>query len=545
MHILFDRNIYDLSVKYLSKNKTPSPDNIPNSILKNMPHRFHNLLFLFFQHCYKQKTIPQSWKTSNTILIYKKGNSSHLSNHHPIALANTIYKLFTSTLTSILSTYRELNQILYNSQEGFRQERCTSRQIQMLIAALEDSKFSSQDIYLLYIDFTNAFGSIDHARLLAIMEDLGYPLDSVKLIDNIYANSHTTFIGTHFIKTKLIPVQRGTIQGDTLSPYLFLIFLEPLLRWLDRDNSGYTFKTSKTTIGSTTYADDLAVISSSINHIQPQLNKIVKFCLWAGLGLGINKCALTGNPNRTKRNPPAFTIFFRNQNIAFKNQPTKQSCVQSPITRTLYLLKKVAEAHTRSINEDLPLQRIQLEELWFAQCTNHPNITNKILLHFLNNLFLHHITDLSQLTRPNGNQLIYIDEFIIHYGQPNKIIKNILKLAEKLFCHPTCEINCVQPCPHHQPPCTLLPQFHIPPHELPNHPQPNQTQNITPPPPRPPPHIWRQLKNYPPNNILKHHYHNKIDIHGTTKQYNTYFCQWNYPPNLIYRKWLNQNSLFP
>ena len=225
---------------------------------------------------------------------------------------------------------------------------------------------------------------------------------------------------------------------------------------------------------------------------------------------------------------------------------TKQSCVQSPITHMLYLLKKVVGAHIRSINKDLPLQRTQLEELWFTQCTNHPNITNKISLHFLNNLFLHHITNLCQLIRPNGNQLMNINEFTIHYGQPNKIIKNILKLAEKLFCHPTCEINCVQPCPHHQAPCTLLLQFHIPPHELPNHPQSNQAQNIIPPPPRaPPPHIWGQLKNLPPNNILKHHYHNKINIYGTTKQYNTYLCEWNYPPDLIYSKWKNQNSLFP
>ena len=207
--------------------------------------------------------------------------------------------------------------------------------------------------------------------------------------------------------------------------------------------------------------------------------------------------------------------------------------------------QKVAGAHISSINKDLPLQRTQLEELWFTQCTNHPNITNKISLHFLNNLFLHHITDLSQLTRPNGSQLMNINEFTIHYGQPNKIIKNILKLIEKLFCHPTCEINCIQLCPYHQPPCILFPQFHIPPHELPSHPQPNEAQNITPPPLRPPPHIWRQLKNCPPNNILKHHCHNKIDIHGTTKQYNIYLCQWNYPPNLIYSKWQNQNSLFP
>jgi hypothetical protein len=43
---------------------------------------------------------------------------------------------------------------------------------------LEDAKLTNHDIYLTYIDFRNAFGFIDHARLLALMEDLGYPKDT-------------------------------------------------------------------------------------------------------------------------------------------------------------------------------------------------------------------------------------------------------------------------------------------------------------------------------------------------------------------------------
>ena len=220
-----------MCLKHLANNKTPRPDKIPNSILKNMPTSFHHLLYLFFTHCYKQKQIPASWKISLTILLYKKGNPSLLPNHRPIALANTIYKLFTSTLTSILSPYGEKHQILHDSQEGFRAERSTSRQLQLLIAALEDAQLTNQDIYLLYIDFKNAFGSIDHARLLAIMKDLGYPQDAVALVGNIYSHSNTIFTGEHFGQTCKIPIQRGTIQGDTLSPYLFIIFLEPLTQY--------------------------------------------------------------------------------------------------------------------------------------------------------------------------------------------------------------------------------------------------------------------------------------------------------------------------
>ena len=135
-------------------------------------------------------------------------------------------------LTTILATYGEKICILYDSQEGFRAECCTFQQLQLITRALEDEKFSTQDIYLLYVDFKNAFGSIDHAKLLTIMSDLGYPQDVVSLIRNINSNSTTIFTILHFGQTKPIPIQLGTIQGDTLNPYFFIIFIEPLFKRL-------------------------------------------------------------------------------------------------------------------------------------------------------------------------------------------------------------------------------------------------------------------------------------------------------------------------
>ena len=76
------------------------------------------------------------------------------------------------------------------------------------------------------------------------MKDLGYPTDSINLIGNIYSQSSIIFTGEHIGKTLPIPIQRGTIQRNTLSQYLFIIFLEPLLRWLQQGNNGYTFDTS-------------------------------------------------------------------------------------------------------------------------------------------------------------------------------------------------------------------------------------------------------------------------------------------------------------
>ena len=152
------------------------------------------------------------------------------------------------------------------------------------------------------------------------MANLGYPEDAITIIGNIYSESYTKIIGSHFDPTQPIPIQRGTIQGDTLSSYLFILFLESLLRWLACDNHGYNFKTSKNAISLAAYADDFVIISSNNAHIQPQLEKIDKLCQWAGMRLGINKCALIGCPNKSKLAPHKFTTFLQTQNINFRNQ---------------------------------------------------------------------------------------------------------------------------------------------------------------------------------------------------------------------------------
>ena len=316
----FTREVYDCCIKRLTKGKTPGPDNIPNDIIKALPTPWQNLLYLFFKQCYKQRKIPKYWKHSKTILLQKKKTPTHLTNYRPIALANTIYKLYTSTLTTLLTNYGEKHRILHFSQEGFRPQINTSRQLQTIIATLEDARLTTKDIYLTYIDFRNAFGSIDHARLLAIMEDLGYPLDAVEIVGNIYTDSTTAFTGSHFGTTLPINISRATIQGDTLSPYLFIIFLEPLLRWLEKNNLGYHFNTSTATCTTTAYADDLAIITDNIRHIQPQITKLHKYAQWSHMDLNLSKCVITGCPNNSKLKPTTFKAYIQSQHITYNSQ---------------------------------------------------------------------------------------------------------------------------------------------------------------------------------------------------------------------------------
>ena len=90
----------------------------------------------------------------------------------------------------------------------------------------------------MYVDFSSAFNTVDHERLLLLMWDMGFPMHAVQVVQKLYSGATTT-ISTSFGDSDPVSIERGTLQGDTLSPFLFLLFIEPLLRWLHKGGNGY------------------------------------------------------------------------------------------------------------------------------------------------------------------------------------------------------------------------------------------------------------------------------------------------------------------
>ena len=66
--------------------------------------------------------------------------------------------------------------------------------------------------------------------MLWIMYDLGFPTDAIDAVNNLYDNAPTQVKLPSGVCTGQIPVERGTIQGDTLSTFLFPLYMEPLLQ---------------------------------------------------------------------------------------------------------------------------------------------------------------------------------------------------------------------------------------------------------------------------------------------------------------------------
>ena len=295
------QSTFNSVIRRLRNNKRPGPNGVPHELIHLMPPSFKDSLRQLMIILWITGYTPPSWKHSSTILLYKKDDPTHLGNRRPIGILNTIYKVWTRFVTEVLASYAEDHHILSPAQEGFRVGRNTSRHLQRLAHVLEDARASHKDIYALYIDFTSAFNTISHAKLYRILHDLGFPTDAIDVVRSIYTNAYTRIILCHNTNhtTDPIHVGRGTIQGDTLSPLIFLLFLEPLLRWLTVGGHGYTpspftSHPHPTTQTCPAYADDLVVLCTSAKRLQHQFQKIRLYCVWGGLSINPKKCAVTG-----------------------------------------------------------------------------------------------------------------------------------------------------------------------------------------------------------------------------------------------------------
>ena len=102
----------------------------------------------------------------------------------------------------------------------------------------EDAKLSENRIYPAYSDLKGAFGGMEHRILLKTMRELGFQECYAQTCEQLYQISGAYYMTPHG-NTPTIPIHRGTLQGETLSPFLLTTFMEPLLRCLSVGNRGY------------------------------------------------------------------------------------------------------------------------------------------------------------------------------------------------------------------------------------------------------------------------------------------------------------------
>ena len=140
-----------------------------------------------------------------------------------------------------------VNCELPDVQAGFRKGRGTRDQIANIRWIVGKGREFQKDIYFCFIDYAKAFNCVDHNQLRKILKEMGIPDHLTCLLRNLYASQEAT-VRTGHGRTDWFQIGKGVCQGCVLSPCLFNLYAEYIMRKAGLEESQAGIKITKRNI---------------------------------------------------------------------------------------------------------------------------------------------------------------------------------------------------------------------------------------------------------------------------------------------------------
>ena len=214
-----------LTIKNLKETSACGSDGISLRFIKDSLFVIAFYITIIINTSIVTKIYPDSWKYPYVIPAFKGGDSEDISNYRPISLLPIISKILEKIIANQLTTYLETNDLLSNSQHGFRPKLSTETALLKITDRIYHNMDNRKVSLLLLLDLSKAFDSVHHKILLEKCRSLSIDpswfanylenrFQSVKL-ENVVSSPKT--------------VNFGVPQGSVLGPILFNIYVNDLV----------------------------------------------------------------------------------------------------------------------------------------------------------------------------------------------------------------------------------------------------------------------------------------------------------------------------
>ena len=290
------------SLRRIKRGKQPGPDKIRGEILRWLGESEICLATLTtaLNTVMERGMCPESWRESRTVMIPKE-SKAEVENHRPVALTNTSYKLMMTLIKKqIYQHLLELGEI-NDLQAGFTEGRRMEDNVFLMEYCLRESKKRRKELIVMAIDFEKAFDSVERGCLIRVMKRCGCDPMVIETVAQLYMNdSIEVYLGNK--KIFKINISSGIRQGCTLSPILFVMVVNGIIRKLQDTGLGYRNKSFYLPV--LFYADDSLVLSNDRQEMEDMMSQLRELVKESGLEISKlkSKCLILNRDNRNLQN---------------------------------------------------------------------------------------------------------------------------------------------------------------------------------------------------------------------------------------------------
>ena len=172
------------------KNKKGGADALHARILKHIIDYIADPIVYILNLSLDKSIYPDHFKIAEVVPVYKAKEKHDPSNYRPISLISNLAKIYEKILHNRLMNFLIKNDVISKNQYGFMMNKGTKD----VIAYLTDYVFKKLDnrqcTAAVMLDFSKAFDTVQHAKLLEKLELYGIRGKPLELIKNYLLNRY-------------------------------------------------------------------------------------------------------------------------------------------------------------------------------------------------------------------------------------------------------------------------------------------------------------------------------------------------------------------